>query len=86
MTTRGIKFENNSYYQVNAKVDGRTALHCAAAIGNLQQMKLLLEFGAGIEIEVSYLNGWCISFISVISLYLFQDNRNNRALHYSCMM
>ena len=69
---------------MNAKVDGCTALHCAVAVGDLQRMKLLLEFGAGIEIEVS-LSQWMVHVL-YISLYLFQDNRNNRALHYSCMM
>ena len=41
------------YCQVNNKVDGRTALHCAAADGDLERVKLLLELGAGMEIEVS---------------------------------
>ena len=50
---------------MNTKVDGRTALHCAAAVGDLQRMKLLLEFGVGIEIEVSLFQ-WIVSFISVI--------------------
>ena len=34
------------------KMDGRTALHCASADDDLDRVKLLLEFGAGAEIEV----------------------------------
>ena len=38
--------------QVDRKVGGRTALHCAAVTSNTDLVKLLLEFGAGKEMEV----------------------------------
>ena len=40
---------------MNRKLSGRTALHCAAVTGNHQLIKLLLEFGVSIEIEVEYI-------------------------------
>lgn len=38
--------------QVDAKYDDRAALHQAAGIGNVPLTKLLLEFGATVDIEV----------------------------------
>lgn len=41
--------------QVDRKVGGRTALHCAAVTSNTELVKLLIEFGAGKEMEVGHL-------------------------------
>lgn len=40
------------FVQVNAKYEDRAALHQAAGIGNIPLTKLLLEFGATVDIEV----------------------------------
>jgi len=50
--------------QVNAKYEGRSALHQAAQVGNFALVKLLLEFGANVEIEV----GICISQKELVSV------------------
>ena len=42
----------NVLLQVDAKYEGRSALHQAAGVGNFALVKLLLEFGANVEIEV----------------------------------
>ena len=42
----------NVFLQVNAKYDDRAALHQAAGTGNVILVKLLLEFGANVDIEV----------------------------------
>ena len=44
----------SSYYtpQVNTKAAGKAALHCAAAGGNIDVIKTLLEFHPDLEIEV----------------------------------
>lgn len=41
--------------QIDRKVGGRTALHCAAVTSNIELVKLLLEFSAGKEMEVGHL-------------------------------
>ena len=46
---------------MNRKVGGRTALHYAAVTSNVALVKLLLEFGANTEIEVSTLLCSCCS-------------------------
>ena len=43
---------SNVLLQVNAKYEDRSALHQAAQVGNFTLVKLLLEFGANVEIEV----------------------------------
>ena len=40
------------FVQVDAKYGDRAALHQAAGIGNVPLIKLLLEFGATVDIEV----------------------------------
>lgn len=43
---------SNVLLQVDAKYEGRSALHQAAGVGNFALVKLLLEFGANVEIQV----------------------------------
>lgn len=43
------------YLQVNAQVFGKAPIHCAAAAGRVSVLKMLLEFQANLEIEVSYM-------------------------------
>ena len=38
---------------MNAKAAGRAAIHCAAMAGNVAVLKVLLEFGGNLEVEVS---------------------------------
>ena len=42
--------------QVNKRRVGRTALHCAAALGDTAMIKLLLQFGATVDIAVRCLD------------------------------
>jgi len=54
--------------QVNAKYEGRSALHQAAQVGNFALVKLLLEFGANVEIEDGY--GHTPLHLSILSDHL----------------
>ena len=38
--------------QVNAKTQGKAALHCAAVAGNIPVLKAILDFNPDLEIEV----------------------------------
>lgn len=79
--------------QVNAKYEDRAALHQAAGIGNIPLTKLLLEFGATVDIEVCALRTdllWFFlcqvtqSVIAVAAFILFsQDDYSHKPLHLS---
>ena len=45
--------------KVNTVSNGRTALHCAASAGLAEPMKILLEFNADVEQQVSR-DSYCI--------------------------
>ena len=60
------------FVQVDAKYDDRAALHQAAGIGNVPLIKLLLEFGATVDIEVCALSTAIISVPShTVNLFCF---------------
>ena len=60
------------FVQVDAKYDDRAALHQAAGIGNIPLIKLLLEFGATVDIEVRALRTTIISVPShTVTLFCF---------------
>lgn len=64
-------------YQVNKKLNDRTALHCAAAQGNTKLVKLLLECGAGANIkvcEVVYGNTHYPLEPSALHIYVHMDD------------
>jgi len=72
-----------NFFQVNNKAAGKTALHCASVSGNVDMVKLVLEFSPDLEVAVSekYLilfgmfNCFIVSFSTVHlhKCYFFQS-------------
>ena len=42
------------FLQVNVREQGKTALHCAVYMANMEVLKLLLEFKPNLELPVEY--------------------------------
>ena len=68
---------------MNRKVGGRTALHCAAITDNSALVKLLLEFGANTEIEVS--TQLCYHYSTTMDAWIYtgyQALQSTALLHF----
>ncbi len=70
--------------QVNAKSDGKAAIHSAAVTGNVSVLQLLLDFRANLELEVSQLVTTSAPPPSC-DVSLLQDDTGKRALHHSVL-
>ena len=75
-----------SIVKVNAKYEGKTAVHAAAEEGRIDVLKVLFEFRADLELAVSTHNTFVyIKYYMVIyhRQYLFhnQDGEGERPLH-----
>ena len=62
--------------QVDAKYDDRAALHQAAGIGNVPLTKLLLEFGATVDIEV------CALRTDLLRFSLYQVTQSFQGVYF----
>ena len=78
------------YYQVNAKVHGKSALHIAIAEGYIHVLKTLLQYRPNLDIEVCVslsigmrvFEQYLCCYIFILCFYLLQDETGERPLHF----